>query len=137
MADIVDRHIVMLAPEERHGVKLRALTKQIQRRSLALLLGNDPMLNPNVRSGVAIWPTRNIACGKDPRDARFEVLIDQDSMVGCKPRILGKGGAWTNANTSDHKIGVQLGATSEPNPVLLYSDRSIFEVENDAIFLVQ
>src|SRR4051794_6430851 len=40
--DIVDRHVVMLAPEEGHGVERLAPAEHVERRCLALALGDDP-----------------------------------------------------------------------------------------------
>ena len=44
MTDIVDWHVIMLAPEERDVGKSLALSEDILRYGLTLALGNDPML---------------------------------------------------------------------------------------------
>src|SRR5665213_2040408 len=51
--DVIDRNVVMLAPEERHGAERLALPKHVERRGLTLALGDDPVLDANV--GARNW----------------------------------------------------------------------------------
>src|SRR6201995_4075731 len=46
VADIIDRHVVMLAPEERHRVERLARAQHVARRGLALAFRHHPMLDP-------------------------------------------------------------------------------------------
>lgn len=48
VADIVNRHIVMLAPEICHGVEFPALPQHIQRCGLALPFSNHPVLHADI-----------------------------------------------------------------------------------------
>src|SRR5580700_2127646 len=43
MADIVDRHVVMLAPEEGYRRKRLTLPQHVARRGLSLALGDHPV----------------------------------------------------------------------------------------------
>ena len=54
MADIVDRHVVVLAREERYIRESTTLSEHIARRGLPLTLGHDPLLDPKIfaRQGV-------------------------------------------------------------------------------------
>src|SRR5687767_224607 len=58
MTDIVDRDVVVLAPEERHSVEFLPPSEHIERRGSPLPLGNHPMLDPNVFATVRIGPPR-------------------------------------------------------------------------------
>src|SRR5229473_1780006 len=73
VTDIVDRHVVMLAPEERHRIENLALPQHIARGGLSLTLGHHPMLDPDVLPGVRVGPAGNIACRKNAGNAGFEL----------------------------------------------------------------
>ena len=51
VADIVDRGVVVLAPEERDRRELLALPEQVERRGLALALGDDSAASLGTRPG--------------------------------------------------------------------------------------
>ena len=69
MADIVDRNVVVLAPEERNGVKFLAPPEHVERRGLSLALGDDPMLDANRLAAMRVGPARDVARGEN-RPAR-------------------------------------------------------------------
>jgi len=48
MTDIVDGNVIVLAPEEWYGVEAFVLAEHVARCGLALPLGYDPMLNPDI-----------------------------------------------------------------------------------------
>src|SRR6476661_2899756 len=56
VADIVDRNVVVLTPEERHGVELLPRTEHVQRGGLALPLGDDPVLDAYRDAAVHVRP---------------------------------------------------------------------------------
>jgi hypothetical protein len=58
MTDIIDRHVVMLAPKERDGSEFLAMSEHVESRGLPLALGNDPMLNANTLAAVGMGPSR-------------------------------------------------------------------------------
>src|SRR6267154_285330 len=70
VADVVDRYVVVLAPEERHRVESLAKTEHVACRGLALTFGHHPMLNANVRAGMRVGPARDIARRVDAGNAR-------------------------------------------------------------------
>src|SRR5205085_8349683 len=72
MADIVDRSVVVLAPEKRHRLVLLAMAEHVQRRDLALPFGHHPVLDPDGLAAVRIGPACDVAGGEDARRARLE-----------------------------------------------------------------
>src|SRR4029453_19630935 len=72
VTDVVDRDVVVLAPEERHGVKRLTPAQHVARGRLTLTLGHHPGFNANPLAGVRIRPTGNIARRKDSGDGGFE-----------------------------------------------------------------
>src|SRR5262245_45306334 len=54
VADVLDRHVVVLAPEERHGVESLPASQHVQRRDLALALRQHPVLDSDALTGVRI-----------------------------------------------------------------------------------
>src|SRR6266436_3457241 len=57
---IVDRHVVVLAPEERHGIEDFALSQHVARGRLALAFRNHPVFDTNGLPGMRIRPARDI-----------------------------------------------------------------------------
>jgi hypothetical protein len=86
MPHIGEAEIILLGPEEWNGVKSFALAQDVARSSLTLAFGNDKVLDPDALTGEPIWPTRDIAGGKDARGARLKVLVDGDTAVHGQPR---------------------------------------------------
>ena len=107
MTDVVDRHIVMLAPEERHCVEFFVHSQHVARRSLALALGHHPMLDPDVVAGMRIRPTRDIAGGVDAASTRLEIGVDQYAAVHHKAGLLGQRETRPHTHTDDHEIGIE------------------------------
>src|SRR5205085_10461795 len=81
MAHVVDRDVVVLAPEEGDGVKRLAVAEHVPGSRLALPLGHYPMLDSDAVACVWIRPPRDVACGKNAGHARFEILVDADPAV--------------------------------------------------------
>ena len=75
VADIIDRDVIMLAPEERHGVELLAAAEHVQRRGLALALGHDPVFDADALAAMRIGPARDVAGGEDFRRAGLEIVV--------------------------------------------------------------
>src|SRR5258707_11564354 len=86
MPDVVDRHIVVLAPEERNLGKSLPLAEDVARHRLTLPLGHDPMLDPQILAGTGIGPPRDVAGGKDSRHAGFKVFIHRDAAIELAER---------------------------------------------------
>src|SRR4051812_33284861 len=81
MADVPNRHVVVLAPEERHGLERLASAQYVSRGRLRLTFGDDPVLDPDVLPDARIGPTCDIAGCEDAGLARPEKLIDHDPAV--------------------------------------------------------
>src|SRR5262245_13553336 len=52
VTDVLDRDVVVLAPEERNGIEALAPAEDVARRDLALALGNDPVFDADLRAGM-------------------------------------------------------------------------------------
>jgi hypothetical protein len=50
MANIIDRHVVMLAPKKWHGIESLPLSQHIAGGGLTLAFGHNPMLDPDFLS---------------------------------------------------------------------------------------
>jgi len=48
VTDIVDRNVVMLTPEKRHGGERRAIAEHVERSGLPLTLSHNPVLDADV-----------------------------------------------------------------------------------------
>src|SRR4029077_1650183 len=104
MPDVSDRHVVMPAPEKRHGVETLAPAEHVPSGSLALTLGHDPMFDANVLASPRIRPTRHVAGGKHARYPRFEKLVDDDPAIHGEARTLGQRHRRLHADTDDHEV---------------------------------
>src|SRR5262245_4810655 len=54
MTDVLDRHVVVLAPEERDRIEALAPAEHVARRHLTLAFGDDPMLDADLRTRMRI-----------------------------------------------------------------------------------
>src|ERR1700719_3747427 len=86
VADVIDRYVVMLAPEEgRPGVALAA-AEHVARGGLALALGHDPVLDAQPLAAVAIGPAGDVAGGVDAGHAGLEIVVDEHAAIDGEPR---------------------------------------------------
>ena len=85
VAHVIDPHVVVLAPEKGHSVESFALAEDIFCGYLALTFRDDPVLDTYFLSRVQVWPTSNVTCRKDPRDAGLEEFVDHNSAIHCQP----------------------------------------------------
>ena len=105
VADVVDRHVVVLAPEEGHGVESVTLAQDVSRRRLALTLRHDPVLDPDALAGVRIRPARDVAGGKDAGSAGLEPLVHQDPAVDREAGLLRQLDVGPDADAGHHEVG--------------------------------
>src|SRR5262249_61403763 len=61
VAHIPDRHVVVLAPEERHGIEALAASQHVARGDLTLTLGDDPVLDTDSLTGMRIRSAYRVA----------------------------------------------------------------------------
>ena len=78
VADVVDRDVVVLAPEERNSVESLADAEDVASGNLTLTLGHDPVFDANPIAAVRVRPSRDVASGEYPRRARLEELLRSD-----------------------------------------------------------
>src|SRR6516162_474619 len=85
MTNVVDRDVVVLAPEERHSVEFLALPQHIAGGGLPLTLSDHPMLDPDILARMRIGPSRYIASGEDAGDAGLEMGVHDDPAIERAP----------------------------------------------------
>jgi len=116
MTDVVDRDVVVLAPEERHGVERLTLAEHVSCGDLALTLGNHPVLDADAITGMPIGPPCNVACGKHARDARLEARIDSNAALDREPCLLRQRDRRPHTDPNDHEIRVELRPIAQRHP---------------------
>src|SRR5215467_14836376 len=137
MADIIDRHIIMLAPEERHcGVAL-APAEHVACRGLALPLGDNPVFDPQPLAAVRIGPAGDVSSGENPGRARFKVLVYQHPAIYRQSGLLREVDPRPHADPDHDKVGVDGSAVIEPHPLGFDGGHRVAEMEHDAMALVQ
>ncbi len=127
----------MLAPEERHGDEFLAMAEHVECRGLPLPLGNHPMLDPNVLATVRIWPPRNVAGREDPRRARFQKGVHDDTAIDAEPSLFGEPDPRSHADAGDNEIRRQRAAAAEFHRAAVDAARGVLEMEYDAILLME
>src|SRR3954447_22623818 len=137
MTDVIDWHVVMLAPEERHGVEPLIQSQHVACHSLTLALGNHPVLDANIVAGMRIGPARNIACGIDAGSARFEIGIHLYAAVHYEARLLGERQTRPHANAEHHKIGFDRLTAFQRNTALVDRRHGVLKMESHAMLLMQ
>ena len=89
VADVVDRHFVVPAPEVGDIRVALAKADQIARRRLSLPLGDHPMLDPDGVAPAQVQIAGDVARGEYPRRARLQVRVDDDAPVDPQAGRLG------------------------------------------------
>src|SRR5262249_12041938 len=136
MADVVDRHVVVLAPEERNLGKSLPLAENVARCRLTLPLGHDPMLDPQILAGMGVGPARDVAGGKDSRHARFKVFIHRDAAIDLETGALSQLDSRPPPNADDDEVGRQCRAAFELDVSAIDRSCRLLEMEYDAVLLV-
>src|SRR6516162_6924398 len=136
MSDVVDGHVVVLAPEERNLGKSLSLAEDVARCRLTLPLGHDPMLDPQILAGMRIGPARNVAGGKDSRRTGFKVFVHRDAAIDLETGALGQLDARPHPNADDDEVGRQRRAAFELDVLAIDRRRRLLEMEDDAVLLV-
>lgn len=81
VADVLDGDAVLARPKERHGIKTFAMSENVSRGDLSLALGDDPVFDAKRLARMGVRPASNVARGKDPRHACFEVFVDDNAAI--------------------------------------------------------
>ena len=90
VAHVVNRDVVVLTPEKRHGIKSFAATEHVSRRGLPLTLRDHPVLHTNAIARMPIGPARDIAGSEHARRAGLEVLVHTHPAIDGQRSLLGK-----------------------------------------------
>ena len=137
MADIVDRNIVVLAPEERNGVESFMSPEHVEGRGLSLAFREDPMLDANSLAGVRVRPARYVAGREDPRRARFEIGVHDDAAINLEAGCFGELEARADAHPRHNEIGLDDASACEPYSFALKAAGRFPQMEDDAVLLVK
>src|SRR5262249_52843738 len=111
VADVIDRHVVVLTPEERHGGERLMMSQYAERRGLTLAFGDDPMLHANALTAVRIGPTRNVSGRIDSGHARLQVMANDHAAINGKTGLFGKLKTRPHPDPGNNKISVERATT--------------------------
>ena len=106
VADVIDRHVVVLAPEERDGSIALAPAEHVARGDLTLPLGNDPVLDAQPLAAVRIGPAGDVPGGENTGGAGFEIFIDEHAAIDCQPGLSREIDAGPHADPDHDQLGV-------------------------------
>ena len=137
VADVVDRDVVVLTPEERDGIEALAIPQHVAGGDLALALRDDPVLDADALAGTRIGPARHVPCGEDPGRARFEVLVHGDATVQRQACLLGESGRRPDADTHHDEVGIESRASAERHGSAVDARHRLPKMEDDALRFVQ
>src|SRR5215475_8783108 len=137
MADVVDRNIVVLTPEERHGGEWLAMSEHAERGSLALALGDNPMLHANALAAVRIGPARNVSGRIDSGYARLQIVTNHNAAINGKTGFLRKLETGANPNAGDDEISVERAATLQLDSLAVDCTCRVLELKDHAVLLVE
>src|SRR5215467_7820622 len=137
MADIVDRNVIVLAPEERYGRELLPISEHVECCGLALPLCDDPMLDANSCARMWIGPAGNVARGKDSWRAGFKIIVNHNATVEREARTLGERNTRAHADASNHEVGIERAAAAQGDPFVIDVRRCFPEVEDHAMVFMQ
>src|SRR6266567_3527331 len=137
MTDVVDGHVVVLAPEERHSIERLTLAEDISCGDLALTFGNHPVLDADPITRMPIGPACNVARGKHAGRARFEVRIDGNAAVDGEARLLGQRDRRPHADAHHHEICFELCGIAQRYPGTLDVIDRLPQVKCNAVRLVK
>src|SRR5262249_22193045 len=136
VSDVIDRNVIVLAPEEWNVGKPLPLSEHVARRGLALPFGHNPVLDPQTLAVAGVGPARDIPGGKKAGRASLEIFVHRHAAVDLQAGALGQLETWPYANADDHEVCRQGGAALELDAGTLDRGRRFLEMERDAVFLV-
>ena len=137
VTDVVDTHVVVRAPEERHLLEAFPSTEDVARSRLSHSLRDDPVLDADALPAMGIGPTCNVARGVDAARARLEEFIHRNAAIERKTGIFREREPGSHANTDDHQRGIETRAVIEHHGRFFNPCRLAPEVKDDALLTVQ
>src|SRR5262249_50250417 len=136
LPSVIDRNVVVLAPEERNMGKSLPLPEHVARRRLPLPLGHHPVLDPQILAGMGVGPAGDVAGGENPRHASLEILVHRHAAVGLQAGALGQLDPRPHANADNDELGRQRAAALELDTLAVDRYRGFLEMKYDAVLLV-
>ena len=127
----------MRAPKEWNVIEPLARTEYVASCRLALSFGNDPMLDTNRRTTTTVRPARDVAGSVHALRARFEILVDDHTVVDAQSGILRQLQSRPDADADDDEIRGQALAATESDRVARNGFGGLAKMEHDAVLLVQ
>ena len=137
MADIVDRNVVVLAPEEGDGAEFLAVPKHVERRRLPLALGNHPMFDTNVLAAVWIWPARNVAGREDPGRAGLEMSFTTTPRSMVSPALSAISVRGRTPMPATTRSASSVATALELHLLAVNGARRILKVEDNTVLLME
>jgi hypothetical protein len=137
MTDVVDRDVVVLAPEEGHVGKGLAPAENVACRPLALSLRDDPVLDANGAAMPDVGIAGDVARGEDAGGAGLEVLVDHHASLRREPRTLGQLSARVNTDAGDDDLRGDLRTVVEGHRFGVDPVDGVPEMKDDAMRFVQ
>src|SRR6185437_5802805 len=104
VSDVVDRNVVVLAPEERDRIESLAATEHVERGGLAMPLGDDPVLDADCRAAVRVGPAGDVAGRIDIGRAGLQEFVDGYTAVDRQAGSLRKLQPRPHADAHDDEI---------------------------------
>ena len=136
VADVVDRHLVVQAPEERHGVEPVAQSEDVARGCLALALRHHPVLHADALAGVGIRPAGDVPGREDAGCAGLEPRIDHQPAVEREPGGFSQRQVRPHPDARDEQVGGEPLAALEDHRPTLHRAGLLAQVEDDPLRFV-
>jgi hypothetical protein len=95
------------------------------------------MFDAYILTGVGVRPSGDVSRGVHTGDARLKILIDDNTAIEPKPRLLGKSQPWSNSDACNHDIGLDCFTRLQANGFAVDSNRLILKVEHNTVLLVE
>ena len=133
VADVVDRHVVVLAPEERHRVEPLAAAQHVARGHLTLPLRDHPVLDAD----------RSPVCGSGHRATSPAAkipgaLVSRNSLTAmprstARPAVSASAVRRPDADAHDDEVGVERAPAAQGHASSVDRGHRLAQVEDDAV----
>src|SRR3954462_11716586 len=117
MADVPDRDVVVLAPEERHRLETLLAAQDVARRGLSLPLRHHPVFHADAAATTRIGPACEVARGEDTRGTGLEEGVDDDPVVDGESGSLGQRCRRPDTDAGYDEVGLQGAAAAQMHPI--------------------
>src|SRR5688572_2820887 len=135
--DVVDRQVVVLAPEERDVREGRSLSGDGPAHRLTLPLGEHPVFNPNLAAASGVWPARGVADREDALRRCLEIGVDHDPAVDSQPGLLGESQVRAHSDPGHDEIGGEAFTVLQHDVAAFQAACRLPEMEYDPVVFVE